>query len=110
MKKFIVSFHCKDCDKNAYTTEDICITNTFGKANSLKEKFEECIEEYNLYVNKNRENKVFGSLKKEDIVKFLKEKESNYHKIFLDIYLKLYYYYDTNDSYFSVDEAEYIEE
>lgn len=109
MKKFIVSFHCEEWD-NGYTSANVCITNTLDKANFLKEKFEECIKEYNACVDKNRENKVIGPIEKERIVQLLKQKDSKYHAIFLDIYLGLHYYYNVYKGYFNVEEIEYIEE
>lgn len=103
MKKFIVSFHCDGLDNEWYSA-NICITNTLNKANFLKEKFEECIKEYDFCFDKNRENKV------EDMIQFLKEKDSKYHAKLLDIYLKFDSYYSIKSKYFKVEEIEHIEE
>ena len=94
---------------NEWYSANICITNTLNKANSLKEKFEECIKEYDFCFRKNRENKVIRP-SKEDMIQFLKEKDLKYHEKLLDIYLKFDSYYSVKSKYFDVEEIEYIEE
>jgi hypothetical protein len=111
MKKFLIA--CNYYEFDVLVSNIACVTDTLEEANDLKEKFEEYKKKFLRYWSEYRNiNNIlyFHTIQhNESFLSFLKEKDPTnikYHNIFLNLFSKHFFV----QSYFDVEEVEYIKQ